>query len=61
MTLPFAELLTPLAMLGILAPFVIVGTGVLLGLTISVARLCAGIVISFLELLYGVEEEEERK
>lgn len=43
--------------MGLLAPFVIVGTGVVLGLTLAVTQFMLGVVMGMIKLFYPEEEE----
>lgn len=46
------------ATVGLLSPFIIVGTGVVLGLTLAISKVMLGMVIGMIEIFNGVEEEE---
>jgi len=45
-------------LVGLMAPFIIVGTGVVLGLTLGIMNLMLGIVMGMVSLL-GMGQEEE--
>ena len=45
-------------LVGLMAPFIIVGTGVVLGLTLGIMNLMLGIVMGMVSL-FGVGQEEE--
>lgn len=46
-------------MVGLLSPFIIVGTGVVLGLTLSISKVMLGMVLGMIELLTpGMEDDE---
>ena len=45
------------AFLGLIAPFVIVGTGTVLGLTLAVSQFMLGIVLGMINMFRGVEDE----
>lgn len=46
-------------LVGLIAPFVIVGTGVVLGLTLAISQTMLGMVLGMIELFTGTEGEEE--
>ena len=52
------ETLKMAAMFGLIAPFVIVGTGVVLGLTLGITQTMLGMVLGMIELFTGGVEEE---
>ena len=46
-------------MIGLLAPFIIVGVGVVLGLTLAISQTMLGMVIGMIEILTpGMEDDE---
>lgn len=45
-------------LVGLMAPFIIVGTGVVLGLTLGIMNLMLGIVMGMMSL-FGAGQEEE--
>lgn len=45
-------------LVGLMAPFIIVGTGVVLGLTLGIMNLMLGIVMGMVSL-FGVGQEED--
>lgn len=45
-------------LVGLMAPFIIVGTGVVLGLTLGIMNLMLGIVMGMVSL-FGMGQEEE--
>lgn len=53
-----SELLEQAAIMGLLSPFVIVGVGCVLGLTLAVSQVMLGMVLGMIELFTGGPEEE---
>ena len=51
------DLIQHAVIMGLLAPFVIVGTGVVLGLTLAVMQFMLGIVMGMIRMFYPEEEE----
>lgn len=47
------------ALVGLLAPLVIVGTGVALGLTISISKVMLGMVLGMIELFVPSERDDD--
>ena len=45
-------------MIGLLSPFVIVGTGVVLGLTLSISKIMLGMVVGMIALFTPDDEED---
>ena len=52
------ETLKLAALCGLIAPFIIVGTGVVLGLTLAISQTMLGMVLGMIELFSGGPEEE---
>lgn len=52
------ETLKLAALAGLIAPFIIVGTGVVLGLTLAISQTMLGMVLGMIELFNGTEDEE---
>lgn len=52
------ETLKMAALVGLIAPFLIVGTGVVLGLTLAISQTMLGMVLGMIELFTGGVEEE---
>ena len=46
------------ALCGLIAPFIIVGTGVVLGLTLAISQTMLGMVLGMIELFTGGADEE---
>ena len=53
------ETLKLAALVGLIAPFIIVGVGVVLGLTLAISQTMLGMVLGMIELFTGTEGEEE--
>jgi hypothetical protein len=51
------ETLKLAALCGLIAPFIIVGTGVVLGLTLAISQTMLGMVLGIIELFSGGDEE----
>lgn len=51
------ETLKLAALCGLIAPFIIVGTGVVLGLTFAISQTMLGMVLGMIELFSGGDEE----
>ena len=51
------ETLKLAALAGLIAPFLIVGTGVVLGLTLAISQTMLGMVLGMLEMFTGGEDE----
>lgn len=52
------ETLKLAALAGLIAPFIIVGVGVVLGLTLAISQTMLGMVLGILEMFSGGQEEE---
>jgi len=52
------ETLKLAALAGLIAPFLIVGTGVVLGLTLAISQMMLGMVLGMVELFHGEGDEE---
>ena len=52
------EILKLAALCGLIAPVIIVGVGVVLGLTLAISQTMLGMVLGMIELFTGEEEEE---
>ena len=52
------ETLKVAALVGFIAPFIIVGTGVVLGLTLAISQTMLGMVLGMIELFTGEGDEE---
>jgi hypothetical protein len=52
------ELLMVAAVHGFIAPFVIVGVGSVLGLTLAVSQVMLGLVLGMINLFHGKDDEE---
>ena len=52
------ETLKLAALCGLIAPFIIVGVGVVLGLTLAISQTMLGMVLGILEMFTGGQEEE---
>jgi len=46
------------ALCGLIAPFIIVGVGVVLGLTLAISQTMLGLVIGLMSI-FGAEQEDE--
>ena len=46
------------ALCGFMAPFIIVGTGTVLGLTLAISQTMLGMVLGMIELFTGTEGDE---
>ena len=51
------ETLKVAALAGLIAPFIIVGTGTVLGLTLAISQTMLGMVLGMIELFTGGDEE----
>lgn len=58
MTLDLPYIASVAVMIGLLSPFIIVGTGVVLGLTLSITKVMLGLVIGMIELFTPNDEED---
>lgn len=52
------ETLKVAALAGLIAPFIIVGTGVVLGLTLAISQTMLGMVLGMIELFTGEGDDE---
>jgi hypothetical protein len=52
------QMISMAVMVGLLSPFIIVGTGVVLGLTIAISNLMLGLVIGLMSI-FGAGQEDE--
>lgn len=52
------DILKLAAMAGLIAPFVIVGTGVFFGLILAISQMMLGMVLGMVELFNGTEPDE---
>jgi len=52
------QMINMAVLVGLMSPFIIVGTGVVLGLTIAISNLMLGLVIC-LWSIFGAEQEDE--
>ena len=52
------ETLKLAALAGLIAPFIIVGTGVVLGLTLAISQTMLGMVLGMIELFTGGDDDE---
>jgi hypothetical protein len=52
------QMINMAVLVGLMAPFIIVGTGVVLGLTIAISNLMLGLVIGLMSI-FGAEQEDE--
>ena len=53
------ETLKVAALVGLIAPFIIVGTGMVLGLTLAISQTMLGMVLGMIELFTGTEGDDE--
>ena len=53
------ETLKLAALAGLIAPFIIVGTGVVLGLTLAISQTMLGMVLGMIELFSGGADEDD--
>ena len=52
------QMINMAVMMGLLSPFIIVGTGVVLGLTLGIMNLMLGVVMGMVSL-FGAGQEDE--
>jgi hypothetical protein len=52
------QMINMAVLVGLMSPFIIVGTGVVLGLTIAISNLMLGLVIGLMSI-FGAEQEDE--
>ena len=52
------ETLKLAALAGLIAPFIIVGVGVVLGLTLAISQTMLGMVLGMIELFTGGDDDE---
>ena len=52
------ETLKLAALAGLIAPFIIVGAGVVLGLTLAISQTMLGMVLGMIELFTGGDDDE---
>lgn len=58
MTLDLPYIASVAVMIGLLSPFIIVGTGVVLGLTLSISKIMLGMVVGMIALFSNDDEED---
>lgn len=58
MTLDIPYIASVAVMIGLLSPFIIVGTGVVLGLTLSISKIMLGMVVGMIALFSNDDEED---
>lgn len=58
MTLDLPYIASVAVMIGLLSPFIIVGTGVVLGLTLSISKIMLGMVVGMIALFTPDDEED---
>ena len=55
----FMETIKLAVLVGLVAPFVIVGTGVVLGLTLAISQTMLGLVLGMISLFHPDSEEQD--
>ena len=58
MTFDLPHIASVAVMIGLLSPFIIVGTGVVLGLTLSISKIMLGMVVGMIALFTPDDEED---
>lgn len=58
MSIDLSQVATVAVLAGLLAPFIIVGTGVVLGLTLSITKVMLGLVLGMIEMFTSRDEED---
>lgn len=53
------ETLKLAALVGMISPFIIVGTGVVLGLTLAISQTMLGMVLGMIELFTGGDDDDD--
>ena len=53
------ETLKVAALVGMISPFIIVGTGVVLGLTLAISQTMLGMVLGMIELFTGGDDDDD--
>lgn len=52
------QIVVAAVLLGLLSPFVIVGTGVVMGMTVAISKVMLGFVVGMLDI-FGPQNDEE--